>query len=140
VTLQSPAFRRGFFFDLPSAAAVAALLAATMLAAFAGILGLLAGLLSATLLLAGLVLATLLLLAAVALMLSRLLVLLRVLRVLTHGRSPVAQPPNRRGCRLKLTNTSNVLVELFAVAQIKIVTWHSRLIRYLSIRYDQVNT
>jgi fatty acid desaturase len=103
--MQSPAFRRGpvVLRRQASAAAIAALLAATLLAALAWILGLLAGLLSAALLLlAGLLLPTLLLLAIVALTLTRVLVLLRIL---THGRSPVAQPPNRRGCRLKLTNT-----------------------------------
>ena len=103
--MQNPAFRRGpaVLRRQASAAAIAALLAATLLAALAWILGLLAGLLSAALLLlAGLLLPTLLLLAIVALTLTRVLVLLRIL---THGRSPVAQPPNRRGCRLKLTNT-----------------------------------
>jgi hypothetical protein len=107
---QSPAFRRGpaELRRQASAAAISAVLAAPLLAAallvaaLVGILGLLTGLWSAALLLlAGLLLPTLLL-AIISLALTRVLVLLRIL---THGRSPVAQPPNRRGCRLKLANT-----------------------------------
>jgi hypothetical protein len=66
----------------------AALLTTALLIILAGVLGLLAGLLSATLLLAGPMLAALLLLVAT-------LTLTRVLWVLIHGRSPVAQPPDR---------------------------------------------
>jgi hypothetical protein len=93
-----------------SATAIAALLAAAMLAALAGILGLLTRLLSAALLLlAGLLLPTLLLLAIVSLALTRVLVLLRIL---AHGRSPVAQPLTGEDHRLKLANTRNVPIEM----------------------------
>jgi hypothetical protein len=86
-------FAIGFRYRAGSATAVAAVLAAALLTAalliiLAGVLGLLAGLLSATLLLAGPMLAALLLLVAT-------LTLTRVLWVLIHGRSPVAQPPDR---------------------------------------------
>ena len=76
-----------------SAAAIATVLAAltSLLAALAGILGLLAGLLTATLLLAGALLPALLLLMIATLLLTR------VLWILAHVYTPVAQPLTGEG-------------------------------------------
>jgi hypothetical protein len=99
--MQNPALRRGsaVFRDWTSAGALAAL---------AGILRLLAGLLAAALL-AGLLLTAALLLL-VGLVLPTLLLVLaiwtltRVLRILVHGHSPCCPAPNRQKRPVKAIN------------------------------------
>jgi hypothetical protein len=91
-------------------AALAGILAlARLLSALTGILGLLARLLSAALLLARLLLPTLLLLAVIIL-------LARILWVLAHARSPVAQPLTGKpaGRRLSTHETPKFLAKLLA--------------------------